>query len=114
MQEIVAEKRDKFLNNALARFERRHAQKSEQKEERVAEKKVKKKKEAVCESDPVVVVEEPPLKQMVVEEEEVSRVPISNHSKAISRPPPSLLRRPGTTGPQAPIPSLLSGSRLLK
>lgn len=46
VQEVVAEKRDKFLSTALARFERRQAQKSERKEEyveKVAQKKTKKK-----------------------------------------------------------------------
>ena len=135
MQEIVAEKRDKFLNNALARFERRQAQRSERKDE-VIEGKKSQKRQKVEKS--VTIVEDyggqkteqgefnvdSPLKQMVVEEEEVqvkqetrAAAPpssISQHSKTITRAPPaSLLRRPGV-GPQPPVPTLLSGSRMLK
>jgi len=134
VQEVIAEKRDKFLNTALARFERRQAQKSEVKEETKDARIVHSKKKK-SEEKSVMVVEdyggrkteqsafdaEAPLKQMVTEETEepvrTSPSQISHNSKTISKynaaPPTALVRRPGV-GPQAPIPSLLSGSRLLK
>jgi hypothetical protein len=60
VQEVVAEKRDKFLNNALARFERRQAQRNErredEKQEVVPEKKANQKRQKVEKS--VVVVED--------------------------------------------------------